>query len=125
MKSYITLEQRVCQVCGNAYDTGSLLLDRRLQPTFDRTTVTGYGRCADCEDKHQQGYIALVGVDPSKSKVQGSTIKPENAFRTGNVLHMRREAAKRMFNVPESAFLLPLWFVEDAVITAIKEKVGL
>lgn len=124
-KSHVTLEQRVCQVCAKAYDTGALLLDRRLQPRFDRTTVTGFGLCADCEKLHQDGYIALVAIDASKSKVSGDRIQPEDAYRTGQVLHMKREAAKRCFNVPPEQFLLHLWFVEQEVVDALKARVGL
>ena len=30
-KSYVTMEQKQCPVCGKIEDTGSLLLDKRLR----------------------------------------------------------------------------------------------
>lgn len=41
MKSYVTLEQKICVVCGRSYDTGSLLLDKRLRERFEHHTITG------------------------------------------------------------------------------------
>ncbi len=46
-KSYVSLEQHVCLVCGHAYDTGNLLLDKRLRASMQRHTTTGMGLCPD------------------------------------------------------------------------------
>ena len=46
-KSYVTIEQHVCPVCGKAHDTGTILLDRRLRERFDMYTPTGYGLCPE------------------------------------------------------------------------------
>jgi len=44
-KSHVSLEQRVCLVCGTTFDTGAILLDKRLRQHLDRHTVTGWGLC--------------------------------------------------------------------------------
>ena len=43
-KSYVSMEEKVCPVCGikHNHDCG-ILLDRRLIESMDKTTVTGYG----------------------------------------------------------------------------------
>jgi len=46
-KSYVSLEQRLCLVCGTPFDTGNLLLDRRLRASMERHTVTSWGLCAE------------------------------------------------------------------------------
>ena len=125
MKNFVTMEQNVCQVCGKTHDTGNLLLDLRLRPLFEMNTVTGFGMCKECNKLHDDDYIALVGIDETKSTVTGNIVKPEDAYRTGSVLHMARKAAKSVFNVPEASILLPMWFVQESVIEAIKAKVNL
>lgn len=44
-KSYVSMEQNVCAVCGKTFDTGSILLDRRMQDSMERHTVTDWGLC--------------------------------------------------------------------------------
>lgn len=40
-KSHVSLEQHVCLVCGVAFDTGTILLDRRLGVSMRRPTASG------------------------------------------------------------------------------------
>ena len=42
-KSYVSLKQGACLVCGRPYDTGSILLDLRLRASMACHTVTGWG----------------------------------------------------------------------------------
>ena len=44
-KSHVGMEQNVCPVCGKAFDTGTILLDRRLRNSLERKTVTGWSLC--------------------------------------------------------------------------------
>ena len=115
-KSFVTLEQQVCLICGKTYDTGSLLLDKRMKARFDMYTVTGNGLCPEHEKLHKDGYIALVECDPEKSSITGSTVhRPEECYRTGRLAHVKREVAKSLFNItiPND---MPLMYVEPAVI---------
>jgi hypothetical protein len=91
-KSYASMEQKLCVVCCETFDTGSILLDRRLQASMKRVTVTDYGLCPKDQAKFDEGYVALVEVDESKSKASpDGKLKMENAHRTGRVLHIRRK----------------------------------
>jgi hypothetical protein len=95
------MEQKVCPICGKTEDSGALLLDTRLRNRFERNTTTGMGLCKEHKQLHEDGYIALVEVDPSKSDgVPGGALKPEQAWRTGRVAHVRRSAWDKIFNVP-------------------------
>ena len=39
-KTYVTIEQNVCPVCGKTFETGALLMDDRLQDKFEMHTLT-------------------------------------------------------------------------------------
>ncbi len=130
-KSYVTMEQHACVVCGQPYDTGSLLLDRRLRKTFDMKTVTGFGMCPEHEKLRAEGYVALVECDPAKTQKQYSadykdgkppqeTVKPQDAYRTGNICHLRKAAFERVMNVPVPEKMV--CFVEPGVIDALRKR---
>ena len=104
-KSHVSLEQYVCLVCGVAFDTGSLLLDRRLRARFEHRTATGWGLCAEHRQLFDDGYVALIECDPQRSGLpaDGDRLKPEQAYRTGRLAHVKREAFARLFNVPVEA----------------------
>lgn len=114
-KSCVTTEQHQCIVCGKIYDTGSLLLDKRGRDRFDRYTVTGNGLCPEDSAKQAEGYIALVGCDATKTKA-GATVKLEDAYRTGSVVHMKEGAFNSFFNMDYKAEDCPMVFVEQEVI---------
>lgn len=40
-KSHVSLEQHACLVCGTTFDTGAILLDKRLRASMERHTATG------------------------------------------------------------------------------------
>ncbi len=77
-KSYVSLEQHVCLVCGAAFDTGNLLLDRRLRASMEHHTKTGWGLCTEHQKLADDGFVALVECDPQRSGSQaGGLMKPE------------------------------------------------
>lgn len=120
-KSYVTLEQNVCQICGKPFDTGAILLDKRLKDRFDHKTVTGYGICPDDQAKIDDGFLALVEVnEPENGR---KNLKQEEADRTGNIAYIKRHVAKEMFNIniPDN---LPLLFVDGKVIAMLESMVA-
>lgn len=115
-KSYVTLEQQVCVVCGQPFDTGALLLDRRLRNKFEHKTITGFGMCPEDEAKRQKGYIAMVACRAPRGNQ--THLKQEEADRTGRVMHMKKEAFQNIMNVP-----LPpggLCFIDDEAMSKIE-----
>lgn len=115
-KSHVSLEQHVCLVCGAAYDTGNLLLDRRLRASLERHTATGWGLCAEHQRLFDDGFVALIECDPQRSNPSGADrIKPEQAYRTGQVAHLKREAFARVFGNPAAADQACV-FIEPGVI---------
>ena len=122
-KSHVSLEQRVCIVCGKPYDTGCILLDRRLRQVFNTHTTTGWGLCPEHQKLHEEGFIALIECDAEKSgnPAPGGTVKPENAHRTGLIAQIRREAFSKVFDLPYTD--RPCVFVEVGTIERLQANV--
>ena len=124
-KSHVSLERHVCLVCGVAYDTGSILLDKRLRQSLERYTTTGWGLCAEHQKLFDEGFVALVECDPARSgKPSGADrLKPSEAYRTGRLAHLKREAFAAMFNVQLAADQVCV-FVEPGIIEKIQTMVS-
>lgn len=100
-KSHVSLEQHRCQVCGSLFDTGSILLDKRLRASMDRHTTTGWGLCPEHKQLLSDGFIALIEFDPERSVMLSGAVRlnSEKAFRTGRLAHLKREAFNQIFSV--------------------------
>ena len=119
-KSYVSMETKQCLVCGTEYNAG-VLINRNLRKTLESKTLTGYGLCDEHQKLFEDEYIALIGIDESKSTVEtNGNILPENAYRTGSVAHVKYSVLEGFFNIPIDKSL-PIIFVEDAVIDKLKE----
>jgi hypothetical protein len=114
MKSFVTLEQHQCAVCGVAFDTGAILLDKRLNDRFEHKTLTGVSLCPEHKKRYDEGYVALIEVDPEQSVADGSKMTPENAHRTGTIAHVKRDVYAKAFNIPVPDG--PMAFCEPEVI---------
>ncbi len=95
-KSYVTMETKLCMICGCQYATGALLMDQRLRPLFDRDTCTGWGMCDEHRAAIKEGFVGLIEVDEAKSTTNpNGQIMPDDAYRTGRVVLVKRDALKR------------------------------
>ncbi|MCE7949615.1 MAG: ATPase [Xanthomonadales bacterium PRO7] len=124
MKSHVSLEQNVCVICGTTFDTGSILLDKRLRASMERHTTTGWGLCPEHQKLSDDGFVALVECDPQRS---GSTsnaarMRPEHAYRTGRLAHLKRDVCTKVFNVAIAADQSCV-FVEPGVIERLQKMV--
>lgn len=115
-KSHVSLEQHVCLVCGTAFDTGAILLDKRLRPSMEHHTATGWGLCPEHQKLLDDGFVALVECDPQRSgSSAGGRMNPQQAYRTGRLAYVRREVLAQMFIVPIADDQMCV-FVEPGVI---------
>ena len=123
-KSHVSLEQHVCLVCGTAFDTGTILLDKRLRASMERHTKTGWGLCPEHQKLSDDGFVALVECDPQRSGAPAANgnLKPEQAYRMGRLAHLKREAFARLFNVPITEKQTCV-FVEPGVIEQLQSMV--
>lgn len=84
---------------------------------MERHTATGWGLCPEHQKLSDDGFVALIECDPrrSGSPVGGGCVKPEQAYRTGRLAHLKREAFAQVFSVPIAADQ-PCVFIEPGVI---------
>ena len=120
-KSHVSMERRVCLVCAAPYETGAILLDRRLQASLERQTTTGWGLCPEHRELHEDGFIALIECDPTRSgnPAAGARVKPDEAYRTGAVAHMKREVFSQVFNLAVAPDV-PAVYVELGLIARLQ-----
>ena len=121
-KSYVTVEQHQCPVCGVIEDSGAILMDRGLRDRFEHHTLTGYGLCKEHQAQFDDGYIFLVAADPDESLLNmNGTVSIDEAHRTGEIAAVRRNVAKQMFNrpIPTNGVM----FCDPEVIEQLKEMV--
>jgi len=115
-KSHVSLEQHVCLVCGSAFETGAILLDKGLRASMEHHTVTGWGLCPEHQRLFDDGFVALVECDPQRSgSLASGRMQPEQAYRTGRLAHLKREVFAEVFNV-HIEDRQPCVFVEPGVI---------
>jgi len=67
---------------------------------MEKNTLTGWGMCPEHQKLKDDGYIALVGADPSKSEIKNGQIQPEGAHRIGLIAHIKQHTWDQIFNVP-------------------------
>ena len=107
-KSFTTIEQKMCLVTAKPFDSGALLIDKRLREKYEMHTITGWGFSPEVLEKFEEGYVALVGIDMKKSIFKNGTIQPEDAYRTGEIAYIREQVYKDMFDREDAP---PLTFV--------------
>ncbi|MGV7186980.1 hypothetical protein [Xanthomonas axonopodis] len=92
-KSHVSLEQHAYLVCVSAFETGAILLDRRLRASLERHTGRGWALCHEHRKMADDGFVALMECDSERSAVAADTnrLKPEYAYRTGHVAYLRCE----------------------------------
>lgn len=124
-KSHVSLEQHVCLVCSKAFDTGTILLDKRLRASMERHTKTGWGLCPEHQKLSDDGFVALVECDPQRSgsPAGSARMKPDQAYRTGRLAHVRRTVFAQAFNVSIDDKQTCV-FVEPGVIDQLQSMVA-
>jgi len=115
-KSFVTLEKKVCVICGHEHETGDLLLDKYMKKKFEKYTTTGYDHCDECQKKLDDHFIAMVEISNSPSTDQ-STMKKEDANRTGVIVWIKAYVAAEIFN---TKIKTPMVFVDPRVVEMLK-----
>lgn len=122
--SHVTVVQALCPVCGCLHETNELMLHMELKSVFKPATYTGtHQLCQEHQKLYDEGYIALVEIDPTLSALKNNTLKQEDAYRTGKMAHLRISKFEQIFNSPlpknEAGATLPMVFVEPGIIDGV------
>ena len=120
MKSHVSMEQKVCLICRQTYDTNAILLDTRMKDSLERHTITGPGTCKECVAMNDKGYIALVGASNPSS--DGDKLQPEDATYTGEVCWLKRHAAEQIIDTDLTGFNFV--YIEPEAILKLKKAMG-
>ena len=90
-KSYVSIENFICPVCGKQHDDGAgIMMDMHLRDSFETTTIVGYKFC----EEHK-----LLIAEGKCIFLMEST---ENSFNglTGKSLQIAPEVVKDLINDP-------------------------
>ena len=114
MKSCVSMEKKTCVVCGKEYETNAILLDKRLRDSMGRYTNTGGGLCDEHQKLYDEGYIALVGLDPNHKPEKDTVNLEDGVYVSGKIAHVRTEVLPKILNIeiPDS----PMVYVDDEVM---------
>lgn len=106
-KSHVSMAQHQCIVCGTRYDTGELLLDKRLKASMERYTVVGTGMCPEHQQLKDDGFVALIELNSAER-------------RTGRLAHLRRVVWPHLFSAPLPENMVA--YVEKGVMDMIEQQ---
>jgi len=124
--SYVAMAKNVCEVCGKLFDSGEILLDRRLRDIPEDKAITGFGLCDEHQKLHAEGFIALVEADTEKSTpLPNGNLNHQGAHRTGRLMHMKRHVADDLFNTELPSELAMVYIDEmafDQIMGMMPEK---
>lgn len=119
-----SIEQAQCPVCGKIFDTGNILMfGYNRGKEAPRTLLNKIELCNKDQELYEEGYIALVAVDESKSdKLENGNLKPQSAWRTGKLAHMKKELFNDFFKDMNLKGDEKLIYVDDKLIDALNER---
>lgn len=119
-KSYVTMEQKVCLICRQTFDTNCIMLDTKMRERFEAHTITGHGQCDECIEMNNKGYVALVGANGADK--DSDVLLPEDAVYTKEYLWLKRYVAEQIIDTDLSEW--PFVYIEPDAIEKIKRVVA-
>ena len=104
-KSHVSIGMAQCPVCGAIEESGEILLDKRLEDSLERETVTHLAMCKEHQAQKDDGYIHIVICEEPENS--GNTLKFNDAVRTGEIISVKKDAFREIFNteLPESGMV--------------------
>lgn len=120
-KSYVSMEHALCPICNNVFPTGNILMDTRLRKVFDDKPITHYEICAECNKRIEEGYVALIVADHGEDTKE---VELGQANRTGELMWLRKDVLKDIFNVTVQHGRPPFMFISKGAAEKIKEAAG-
>ena len=129
-KFAVSLVNLACPICLSTSESEIVLNTKLTKKAADEVKelhnkTVGLGEpCTECKQQLDNGFVALVEVDSSKSGLADEdtvgTLSQENAYRTGNMAWLKRDVANQLFKAEIKTDLV---FVQQGIIDAIKAMV--
>lgn len=120
-KEFVKLAHKICPVCTKEHEHNTEILLHKYMDNIKGNPITGYELCEEHDELLKQGYLAIIICDENKSTFnENGTLNLENAYRTGDFIHIKRETYNHIFNieVPED---LPLVFGGKELFNMLQE----
>lgn len=119
---FVAMAKKVCIATGKLYDEGSILIDKKLKPISEEKSVVGAGFCPEVQEKIDEGYQVLVGIDSNRSELdKEGRVDPGSAYRTGDVLYMKHKPFREMFQIDVDAEVPPMVFIDETILCTLNE----
>lgn len=120
MGSHVAMAYYLDPITGEKHNE-HILLDKQLKDRLpDHPVAIGFELNDEHKKLHADGYIALVAIDRAKSV----GTRPQDVYRLGTHMHVRREALKHILNINDADLALPLIWVDVEVIDTITLMAG-
>lgn len=98
-KESIVLGIHLCPICLKKHDSGETLIHKALRDIPKDKRLTGYSLCDEHKKTKEEGLMALIGADKSKSRVNpDGSIQFEGAHRTGQYMMVPGVLTTELFN---------------------------
>jgi len=122
MSEYVKMGKYLCVATGKTFESGEILLDKRLKDIPEDKTVTGWGISPEIQEKIDNGFIVCVSIDLDKSGAkEGKHLQPDSVYRTGQIAYIRELA---FFGItgrePENKII----FVDDGFIEMMQKIIA-
>lgn len=121
-KSYVSLETKVCPVCGIEFETDTLLMDTQLKESMEQRTATGYKLCPKHQKEFEDGYIHLVVAESEDRNT--NVIKIEDALYTGEIISVKRAILSQIVDRDLDP-RIPFVYIEPEAAAIIKQMAGI
>lgn len=101
----VGMVHELCVCCGKPTNH-QIIIPEKLNQKTKQEIEQAHGKaigfadepCKECQQYVDDGFVLLIGIDPDKSEKDGESIKPEDAYRTGSQVWLKREVANSIFN---------------------------
>ena len=119
------LVHEICPICC-AKTNEQILLNQKLTEKAAAQIKEMHGKaigfsepCEKCQTYIDNGFIAIIGIDLSKSNPMNDKVDLKSIWRTGQLLWLKKSVAKDIFNWDRPE---PFILVEDAVVHLLIQK---
>ncbi len=102
-KLEVAMVNEICPICCKETEH-SIVMNTLLNEYQAKKVKEMHGKtigfsdpCEECQGHLDNGYIALLGIDPEKSSAEDGKVKLENVYRTGVLIWIKRDKAEEIF----------------------------
>lgn len=123
----VALVHEHCPICFSKVNE-QILIPNKLSKKVAKEIEEANGKsigisndiCEECKKLKEEGYIALVGIDPDKSDMSSR----ETIFYTGSLARVRTETMNHLFKDWEKSDLGGYMYVEQQVLIDLEKLVN-